>query len=489
MRMNLTNDLRKILDIGIELSSEHRLSNLLTNILMHEMSITSSDAGKLYINDSDELRLTNMVYHSLNISACDRREVLSLKQVMNIENNICVYAAIHREIIIIKDINKDSKFDFSDLKRFDNRNRYYTKSMMVIPLLSQEKEVLGVIQLMNALDSERNITTYNKENVYIVYALALQASLSLSNVLNVNEVKKFLHSVVSVLSTAIDEMSPFNANHSFHVALYTEGFVQFLNEHYAKREKELYFGENRKEQIVMAAMLHDIGKLAIPQELMNKPTRLHGRLELIHSRLELIKALTKNDYLEHSINEGEWRIKTQEIDRIKELVEKADRVTYISDEMLEEIDKISRQSYRSKDGDTLFYITDEEMNHLTIRRGSLTDEERKTMESHVVSTAKILNKIRFGKNYRQVAKWASGHHELLDGTGYPNQLTSDEIPIETRILTIVDIFDALTAKDRPYKKGVSNQNAIHILSNMVYDGKIDRHLFELFTEYVYTKLE
>lgn len=297
-------------------------------------------------------------------------------------------------------------------------------------------------------------------------------------------IKELFRSFVRVISSVIDKRTPYNASHTRHMVQYGGFFLDYLNE-MAKREgKPQRFDADRRDEFLTSIWLHDIGKMVIPLEVMNKDTRLlpEQKNEILH-RLEKIRLLTEISFLKGEISELELQNCKNMLKIAGEEIVRANRAGFCPDELREEIERIRKQTYQEEDGSLHPWISEEEFQMLMIRKGTLSEKERMVMESHVVMTDKLLSEISFPKELSHVREWAAKHHELLDGSGYPNHLTAKDIPMEVRMITILDIFDALVADDRPYKPGIPVQKALTILDDMANkEGKLDPELTRLFIE-------
>lgn len=474
---------KDILEIGIMLAVEKNHNHLFGLILENAMTITNCDGGTLYLAQEDSLAFKIMRTISMNVYEGSDGEIISLPPVPLREENVCAYSAIHRQTINIQDVYHNEEFDFSGPKSYDSMTGYHTKSILVIPLQNHENELIGVLQLINAMDEQGNVTAFDPGFERIVLSLASQAAISISNMRYIQEIKGLLYSFVEAMATVVDRRTPYNANHTRNVAMYASEFVDYLNqEHRAGRYRE-YFDSNRKEQLVLAASLHDIGKMTVPLSVMNKATRLDSHLQEILTRFELIRSYLKIDFYENRISREECRQKLSYLENAAVLVQKVNTLSILPKELEESVIELSSHIYKKEDGEELPYLSKYERDCLLIHRGTLTDEERKVMEDHVVMTSRILDNIHFNYHYRNVPLWAGSHHELLDGSGYPMHLTAEQMPAEIRILALADIFDALTAKDRPYKEPVPLEEALRILRDMAEHGKLDRELVELFAGY------
>lgn len=484
--MSSANELNKLLDIGIALTGEKDYNKLLEKILSETMNITNCDTGVLYLLEGDFLKFMLVRNKTLNIYEHDGGKKLDVPAIPLKEENVCAYCVLKRELVNIKDVNSDKKFNFKQPIKYDTD--YFIKSMLVIPLEDHENNVLGVIQLINAMDENGNIREFSEKSEKTAFSLACQASVSLANMIYIKEMELLLYSMVSVFTAAIDERTPYNANHTKNVANYADKLIDYINEKFKQGGTEIYFNEQQKEQTVMAAMLHDIGKLVIPLEIMNKSDRLGKRYSKIISRLELIKAKIKIDFLEGRLERHQWEQKDRYICESMLFIERVNKLPSIDENIKSEIERLSNTYYEEYDKKRTYYIDEEEKNCLLIPHGTLTASERKVMESHVDVTVRLLKKVHFGKKYSDVIKIAGAHHEFLNGSGYPNHLKGDEISKESRLLVILDIFESLTSDDRPYKKPMSPLKALEVLDLMVSEGKLDGNIVDMLKEYINLKI-
>lgn len=474
----LTNkELREIVDIGIALTTEKNKNRLLEMILGKAMEISNCDAGTLYLYTGDSLEFKIMKTISQGVSRGENGEAIDLPPVPLKEENVCAYAAIHNELINIEDVYHSERFDFSGPKKYDAITGYRTQSMIVIPMADAEGELVGVLQLMNSKDGNGTVIPFTEDAEFVLRSLGSQAAVSVSNMKYMEEIKKQLHSFVSAFATAVDERTPYNGSHTRKVAVYAVILADYINKMYQEKKCEEYFDENRKDQLHLSAALHDIGKMIVPLSVMNKATRLDGGIVKIEERFRLLKAYYEIDYLKEKITKEEFEGIIQYLEESLDFIREVDNAGFMPDEKIARVQEIAEKTYEGDEGTTLSYLTESEKNCLSIRRGTLTQEEREIMESHVVMTHKILNKVHFSKNYSKVNLFASTHHECLNGTGYPNHLTAEDLELESRILAVVDVFDALTCTDRPYKKPMPKEKAFAILHDMANkEGKLEERL-------------
>ena len=323
------------------------------------------------------------------------------------------------------------------------------------------------------------MTTYlreGEEKIGIAIILSDITELAELKIQYANSITSLLDSLVKSLSTAIDERSPYTANHARNMVKVANAFIDHLNE----TGDPHAFDEERRRAYLMSVWLHDVGKLAVPLEVMDKATRLGGLLPGIEARFERVRLLDKIALLEGRITEDEMEANDRRRAQMLQDIRRLDKAGFIADEDMELIDQMSKVTFRDDEDNECPMLTEEELRNLRIRKGTLTDEERAIIRSHAVTTNKILQQVDFPGSYSVVPGWASSHHELLNGTGYPNHLKGDEIPFEVRLLTIIDIYETLTARDRPYKKPIPPEKSLEILKTMADDGSIDKDLLDQF---------
>ena len=464
----------KLLDIGIALSSEKNSDKLLETILEAAMDISNCDAGTLFILEDNALHFKIMIVKSLEARGGVSGEKVDIPPRALSRNNVCACAALDKTTINIASIYEDKRF--TGPKEFYATTGYNVVSMLAVPMEDDHGDIIGVLQLVNALDAHGEIIPFAPDYEKVLLSLASQAAISLTIRKYAEEVSELLDSFVRVMSTAIDARSPYTANHTRNMAEYTRRFVKWL-----KDSSFVEYDEAREKQFLMSVWLHDIGKLVVPLEIMDKENRLGQKIVDVTHRFKEIELQNEINFLNGSITEAERDRRADELRAVRETVEKTDRAGYQTDEMLEAIRSIKEAKAHGPEGE-MVYLTDDEINCLLVRNGTLTDKERRIMESHVVMTKRMLDEMSFPKRYQSIPGWASSHHEYLNGEGYPDKLTAEALPLEVRVMTIVDIYDALTARDRPYKAADPTEKVFAILTDMAKAGQIDAKLLELFKQ-------
>lgn len=479
-------DVGKILEMSLALTSERDYDKMLKKIITCAMELTNCEGGTLYLYRNESLEF--MVMRNIDPEV-ERRGGMAPPVAMD-ESKACAYSAIRRTLVNVPDVYAENDtFDFSGPKIFDKKLGCHTKSMLVFPLVNHEEKLVGVVQLLNARDKENELIAFTEEHEMLIRALASMAAISLSNMQYIRQIKGLLHAVVNVFTNAIDTRTPYNYYHSKQVHDYVVLYMSYCNALYEKGRGTEYFDAARKEQLQLAALMHDIGKLVTPTEVMNKETRLAGHLDRILHRFRYIGLLKKVTWLEGACTEEEYRAEVRYLQQAEELVLEINRAEFLEKQAEVQVKELAGRWYTDSDGGRLPYLEEEEQECLLIPKGTLTGSERQTMNRHVEFTDRFLTAMNFDEHYKDVRAWAGKHHEYLNGTGYPRGLSGNELPTEVRLLTIVDVFDALVSDDRPYKKAHTKEDALRILSYMEKEGKIDGDILKRFEEAIEWKAQ
>ena len=475
-------DLQKILDIIVAFNNERDFINLLDIILTKMRDIAYCEAGTLYVVRDGKLHFA--ILHNEVLDSFKRGDEITLPPVSLDETsieNVSAYCAIKNTVINIADVYNSTDFNFQGPKQYDAITGFHTQSMMVFPLTDLQGNVIGVIQLINARNQKNEIIQFDPTLEFAFKSIANIAASALANMQNVEEIKGLFYSFVHVMSQAIDERSPYTVNHARKTAEYVKNFIVFLRDKFPPGAK-YHLDENREEQVIMATLLHDVGKVVTPLDIMDKETRLGSKLELIRQRFAIRKLQEQVEYLSGQKSEADYTSATGKLDEQLETVERINTASFLSDEDAATVPELSGLTYKDETGASVDIFEPYDLESLSIRRGTLTDSERDSMQNHVIVTGRLLDKIVFNKQYEHVPSWARKHHEFMDGSGYPDNLAHEQIPMEAHFITIVDIFDSLTASDRPYRKSISFEKALGILIEMAEEGKLDGEITELFAE-------
>lgn len=470
--------LDRLIEIATALTTEKNVDRILERILDEAMMLTACDAGTVYVRDGNVLRFHTVVTLSKNVRLTSRGGEDVIPPVPMTRSHVCACAAMDGEQFNIPDVYTSERFDFTGAQRYDKLNGYRTKSMLVIPMEDENGTNIGVIQLINAMDDDGEIVPFDQSVESVIAALGSLASVTLNNNMLSRAVFDILHSFVEVMVDAIDARTAYNANHTRSMVRYAGRFLKWLDD----TEDPYRIPKAEQDAFLMSVWLHDIGKLIIPASVMDKPTRLGDRERDVSYRIETGILMEKIRALSSPDEKGSAEAKIRELQDARDEIARANGAGFIDDATGERLAVIGGMTALTADGAEVPLLTPEEMTMITVRRGTLTADERAEMERHVVYTARFLSKMKFRGVYSDVPAWASGHHELLDGSGYPNHASDGAIPKEVRIITILDIYDALTAEDRPYKPPMETEKAFSILSDMAEKGKLDKELLTLFRE-------
>ena len=474
-------EIKKILNVGVLLSSERNLDRLLEKILISVMEISGCDAGTLYLLNQDRLYFTIMRNDTMKVYQGGDGERPDIPPVLLNRENVCALALIEGRTINIPDVANCHEYDLTGPARYDAMTGYHTQSMIAVPMQNRRGEKLGVLQLINAKDAEGKICPFPDEISLVLESVASQAAITIQNVRYIEEIQELFNSFVRVFVSAVEERSPYNASHTRHMVEYGERFLDYLNGKAENEGREIPFDAERCKELIMSIWLHDVGKLVIPLEIMDKQARLlpEQRSAFLH-RMEVLRLLGQIDML--SGRESNLDALLKDIKNAEELVESVNTAGFVTDEKIALLGQLAERTYRDRDGEEKPWLAKDEYEMLSIRKGTLSEEERNVMQSHAVMTDKMLSQIHFSAELSHVREWAASH-QYLTGDGYPKHLAGDEIPPEVRILTIIDIFDALTAADRPYKPGMPPERALSVLKDMAEkEGRLDKVLVETFIE-------
>ena len=508
----------QLLDIGTALSSTHDLSQLLNLILSKSREITCSDAGSVYLVDfSDPMpKLLFKVAQNYSLPNLSFHEfALPLTQ-----KSLAGYVAITGETLNLADAYEiPSDVPYSLARSFDKANGYYTRSVLVLPMQNREGEVIGVLQLINRKASWDAIVTpengldvtkpFSDWEERILGSLASQAAISIERNKLEENIENLFAGFVKASVQVIEARDPCTYGHSERVAELTVRLSEEANSVSTGVFSSIYFSPRQIQEIRYAALLHDFGKVGVPEAILIKQKKLYpGQLELVHHRFGLAKRTLQmkcaQDKFRHLIEHPRHRHQEDETDcphcqtlleidsNLAKEIEKLDRYwdvllqanepRILAEEPLARLKEISQYYYEDFDGNLRPLITAEELEQLMVRKGTLTPAERFDIESHVTYTYEFLKQIPWTKDLKNVPSLAYGHHEKLDGSGYPLGLKSADIPPQTQMMTIADIYDALTAGDRPYKRGLTVETAMKILYQEAAQGKINREFLLLFEQ-------
>ncbi|KMP12591.1 hypothetical protein UZ36_00360 [Candidatus Nitromaritima sp. SCGC AAA799-C22] len=504
----LNNQLAKLSDIGRALSGIHDLNILLEMIVDQARSFTNADAGTLYLTENNTLRFKIVQNDSLGIRMGGTSgEAIPFPPVELKESNVSAFVALKGISVNIPDVYDTDLFDFTGPKKFDQSTGYRSKSMLVVPMRNHENDVIGVLQLLNAKNAKtEEVIAFSKDYENLSESLASQAAVAVTNAQLIHEMGKLFEAFVQVMATAIDEKSPVTGGHIRRVANLTLTLAETINQQNNGRYKDINFSTEQMYELRIAAWMHDIGKVTTPVEIVEKAKKLQtifDRILYIDLRICFIIQQLEMDCLSKKVQlmeqgaaadaiqkvEEETRKKQDEFKEIREFIHKCNHPgEFLEDDTLKRLKEISQMTWVDFDGKECPLLDEDELTNLSIRRGSITEKERKKMQDHAAVTLKMLKKIPFTKKLKNIPHFAGAHHEFINGKGYPLGLKGEEIPFEGKIMAVTDIAEALTASDRPYKKAMPLETVYRILRSMAEHEELDKNLVELFIqEEVYDK--
>jgi HD-GYP domain-containing protein (c-di-GMP phosphodiesterase class II) len=503
--------LEKLNAIGAALSKERDINRLLETILIAAKTITHADGGTLYrmTEDGKALRFEILRTDSLDIAMGGTTGnvinfpnlPLSRESGEANDSMVAAYAAIHDKTVNIADAYTEAGFDFSGTRSFDERTGYRSQSFLTVPMKNHEGEIIGVLQLINAQDPlTRTVRPFASADQSLAESLASQAAIALTNRLLITQLEELFEAFINLINLAIDEKSPYTGGHCQRVPALTMMLADAADATTEGPLAAFKMDERDRYELKIAGLLHDCGKVTTPVHVVDKATKLHtlfDRIHLIDTRFEVLKRdaeiralrqqLAQRGSADAAAEEATWQGYLEEVrvlDEERDFLRKAN----IGGEAMKEADQqrvrdiATRHKWRDFDATEKDFLSADEADNLSIRAGTLTQKEREIINYHIVATIKMLEQLPWPKHLTKVPEYAGGHHERMDGKGYPKGLTRDQMSLQARMMGIADIFEALTAKDRPYKPGMKLSQAMGIMANFRKNGHIDPDLFEVFVK-------
>ena len=504
--------LKELMKVGVALSTERDLLTLLELILSQARRITTSDAGSLYLCErsnggpAETLRFKLSQNHTLPALPFNEYTVAID------HSSLAGYATATGEPLVISDVYLlPDDVTYKQNRTFDEKFGYRTKSMLVIPMKTHRDEVIGVLQLINRkrdaetrLSSpevvEREVLAYEQRSVDLVTALASQAAVAIENSRLYEDIEKLFEGFVTAAVTAIESRDPTTSGHSDRVATLTVGLAEAVDRGGDGPYRDVRFTREQLRELRYAGLLHDFGKVGVREEVLVKQKKLYPQhLELIRhrfayllqgtelaferARAELLLAHGRKAYDDQlEMLRATRQSSRDQLHCYLDAIVRANEPTILPEGSFDELSEIQRHTFVDFEGVEQPLLADDELQFLMIRKGNLDDRERREIESHVTHTYRFLEHIPWTRELRGIPGIAYGHHEKLNGAGYPRAIAADEIPVQTRMMTISDIFDALTATDRPYKRAVPWEQAIDILRMEAKEGMLDEHLLKSFID-------
>ncbi|MCX7161738.1 MAG: GAF domain-containing protein [Rhodocyclales bacterium] len=495
--------------IGASLSKERDTDRLLESILVAAKTITHADGGTLYrmTEDRRALRFEILRTDSLKIAMGGTTgNAINFPNLPLVNSTgqpndamVAAYAAIHDKTVNIVDAYTEAGFDFSGTRSFDQRTGYRSQSFLTVPMKNHEGEIIGVLQLINALDpANGQVTPFSLADQSLAESLASQAAIALTNRLLITQLEELFEAFINLINLAIDEKSPYTGGHCQRVPALTMMLADAADAVQEGPLAAFRMDDRDHYELKIAGLLHDCGKVTTPVHVVDKATKLQtlfDRIHLVDTRFEVLKrdaeisALRKQLALREKVDAaadaGIWRDYHEEVRKLddeREFLRKANvGGEKMNDEDLQRVRDIgSHRKWRNVDAVVSDFLSADEADNLTIRAGTLTQKEREVINHHIVATIKMLEQLPWPKHLTRVPEYAGGHHERMDGKGYPRGLTREQMSVQARMMGIADIFEALTARDRPYKAGMKLSQAMDIMANFKKGGHIDPDLFDVF---------
>jgi len=503
---NLLTRLKQLNEIGIALSQQRDLHNLLETILDAAKRITHADAGTLYLHEYEQrvLRFEILRNDTLNIRMGGTSGVpIGFYPIQLYDGDgkpnlamVVSHAALSGETINIPDAYQAEGYDFSGTKKFDSKTGYRSKSFLTVPMRNHENEVIGVLQLINAKDQlTGEIVPFSKDDQQLLESLASQAAIALTNRHLIDQLEDLFEAFIQLINTAIDDKSPYTGGHCARVPALTMMIADAVTRTQSGPLQEFVMTERDRYELKIAGLLHDCGKITTPVHVVDKSTKLHtlfDRVHLIDTRFEVLKreaeitmlktiAEACGDSGKVASARADYANKIAQIDDDREFLRHCNiGGEFMTDEAQQRVSQIAKYKWHDVDGNLADFLTGDELENLTIRAGTLTPEERQIINHHIEVTIKMLESLPWPRHLKNVPEYAGGHHERMDGKGYPRGLTRNQMSVQARVMGIADIFEALTAKDRPYKKGKTLTESLTILGKFKLGGHIDPDLFDIF---------
>ncbi len=495
-----TDELELLHRVGIALSAEKNRDRLIEMILLESKKLCNADGGTIYLcTEADDLRFAIVRNDTLGLAkggttgtpvTYDPIPLFETESGAPNEKNVATYAVHAKKSVNIPDAYDAEGFDFSGTKRFDSKNGYRSKSFLTIPMINQDGYVIAVLQLINARGPDGEVETFRADNQRIVESLASQAAIALDNKILYDGQRRLLESFIKLMAAAIDAKSPYTGTHCSRVPIVTEMLARAAVEAPDGPTAEFTLSEDEWYELRIAAWLHDCGKVTTPVHVMDKATKLEkisDRIEVVRLRIELLKRDADVSYWRGVAEGGDANALATERDQLVAALDEDLEVLKRSNIGGEFLDEDSKKRIRgiaerrtTLEGEPCPLLDCDEVQNLCISRGTLNDDERIIINGHMVQTIKMLEALPFPRNLRRVPEYAGGHHEKMDGGGYPKGLYAGDMSVIARIMAIADVFEALTASDRPYKKAKPLSLTLKIMGFMKRDNHLDPGLFDLF---------
>lgn len=502
---HLLERLRRLNDIGVALSAESSTERLLERILESARELTNADGGTLYLRgEEDSLHFEIMLNESLGIRLGGTSgeaigfEPLPLYDDAGRPNHtmVAAHAALEKVTVNIPDAYEVEAFDLSGTRAFDTKTGYRSKSFLTVPMVNHEGRVIGVLQLINARRGGA-VVPFSAEDQQVVESLSSQAAVALTNKKLIDAQRRLFEAFIELIAGAIDDKSPYTGGHCRRVPELTMMLADAASRTDTGPLADFAMTEEDRYELKIAGWLHDCGKVTTPEYVVDKATKLETIQDRIHevdTRFEVLKrdaairmlqrvlaAQSRGERVDHEAEQAGLQTEMAALQDDRDFLRTSNvGGEFMSDEDIERIRRIARYRWKNAAGREVNLLTDDELHNLCIRKGTLNEKEREVINYHIVATIRMLEALPFPSYLKNVPEYAGGHHERMDGKGYPKGLTREQMSVQARVMGVADIFEALTARDRPYKPGMKLSRALEILSRMRDDHHIDPDIFEVF---------
>ncbi|MCF6440791.1 HD domain-containing protein [Pseudoalteromonas luteoviolacea] len=497
--------LKHLLKLAIELSSEHDTDRLLEHILESAIALSNAEGGTIYsVSEDAQLKFATLINEplGLHMGGTSGKEIpfpaipIYLEDGSPNESALVALAAAKKDVIRIDDVYDCTDYDLSAARAMDKKTGYHTQSVLTVPMANHERDLNGVLQLINPRSKDK-VVRFSSDLVELICSMSSLAAVALTNRQLIDDMETLFQAFTRLIAKAIDEKSPYTGGHCRRVPELTMMIADAVHDAQSGPMAEFIMTAADRHELSLAGWLHDCGKIAIPEYVMDKATKLHSvydRIELVIAKIEIAKRDIELDYTKQIIK-AEMLDQQQKANSLKEELQRAlqalgDESEFLSranigGEFMKDADQQRVQSLAdnyqvSVAGCEQPLLSKEEVYNLSIARGTLTAEERVVINKHMDITLEMLEALPFPKHLKRVPEFAGGHHEKMDGTGYPKGLTREQMSVPARIMAIADIFEALTAADRPYKDAKPLSECLFIMGKMKLGDHIDPDLFDVF---------
>jgi len=478
--------------IGAALSSDRDMGSLMERIVEAARQFTLADGVTLYRKDGETLIFDVLRNNTLKLFEGGfsgkpiRLPPISLMLADGSENHslVVTHAALTGNTVNIVDAYDEPGFDFSGTRAFDAKNGYRSESFLTVPMKDHAGDIIGVLQLINSMGTDGAVRAFSDADRQLVESLASQAAIALNNRRLIEQMAELFESLIKLINSAIDEKSPYTGGHCERVPALTMMLADAAAQSALGPMAGFRMSDADRYELKIAGLLHDCGKITTPVHVVDKATKLEtlfDRIQVVDTRFEVLLRDAEIARLKGELSEAEYTARVTQLHADRETVRASNKGgEFMSDAAVAQIERIAKHQWRGVNGQPQPLLNAEETMNLSIRRGTLNDAEREIINYHIVSTIRMLEALPWPPHLKKVPEYAGGHHERMDGKGYPRGLTREQMSVPARVMGIADVFEALTASDRPYKSAKTLSESIQILGRMKVGNHIDPDLFDVF---------